>query len=45
MKKIYISFLLIILLFSACSKNLPTFGKGVSIGFDPRTVGMQMMIL
>jgi len=42
MKKIYISFLLIILLFSGCSNNLPTFGKGVSIGFDPRTVGMQI---
>ena len=41
MKKIYISFLLIILL-SGCSNNLPTFGKGVSIGFDPRTVGMQI---
>ena len=42
MKKIYISFLLIILLFSGCSNNLPTFGKGVSIRFDPRTVGMQI---
>ena len=42
MKKIYISFLLIILLFSGCSNNLPTFGKGVSISFDPRTVGMQI---
>ena len=42
MKKIYISFLLIILLSSGCSNNLPTFGKGVSIGFDPRTVGMQI---
>ena len=42
MKKIYISFLLIILFFSGCSNNLPTFGKGVSISFDPRTVGMQI---
>ena len=42
MKKIYISFLLIIFLLSGCSNNLPTFGKGVSIGFDPRTVGMQI---
>jgi osmotically-inducible protein OsmY len=42
MKKIYISFLLIIFLFSGCSNNLPTFGKGVSISFDPRTVGMQI---
>ena len=41
MKKIYISFLLIILL-GGCSNNLPTFGKGVSISFDPRTVGMQI---
>ena len=41
MKKIYISFLLITLL-SGCSNNLPTFGKGVSISFDPRTVGMQI---
>ena len=41
MKKIYISFLLIIL-FSGCSNNLPTFGRGVSISFDPRTVGMQI---
>ena len=42
MKKIYISFLLIIFLFSGCGNNLPTFGKGVSISFDPRTVGMQI---
>src|SRR6056300_1445394 len=42
MKKIYISFLIIIFLFSGCSNNLPTFGKGVSISFDPRTVGMQI---
>ena len=42
MKKIYISFLLIILLLSGCSNNLPTFGKGVSISFDPRTLGMQI---
>jgi osmotically-inducible protein OsmY len=42
MKKIYISFLLITFLLSGCSNNLPTFGKGVSISFDPRTVGMQI---
>ena len=42
MKKIYISFLLIIFLLNGCSNNLPTFGKGVSISFDPRTVGMQI---
>ena len=42
MKKIYISFLLIMFLFSGCSNNRPTFGKGVSISFDPRTVGMQI---
>jgi osmotically-inducible protein OsmY len=41
-KKI-ISFSLLILIFSGCAKNnLGTFGKGVSIGFDPRTVGMQI---
>ena len=35
----------LILLFSilgCAGNNLGTFGKGVSIGFDPRTVGMQI---
>ncbi|MAV05686.1 MAG: phospholipid-binding protein [Candidatus Pelagibacter sp.] len=39
MKKI--NLLLIIIFLTSCgSKNLGTFGKGVSITFDPRTVGM-----
>ena len=39
MKKIKL--LLIIIFLTSCgSKNLGTFGKGVSITFDPRTVGM-----
>jgi len=42
MKKI-VSFIFIFLLFSSCGKQaISTFGKGVSIGFDPRTVGMQI---
>ena len=41
-KKI-ISLTFLILLVTSCIKsNLSTFGKGVSIGFDPRTVGMQI---
>jgi len=32
-----------LLLVAACGKStLSTFGRGVSIGFDPRTVGMQI---
>ena len=34
--------LLIFILASCVGKNITTFGKGVSIGFDPRTVGMQI---
>ena len=42
MKKI-ISFIFLLLLITGCGKSsLSTFGKGVSIGFDPRTVGMQI---
>ena len=42
MKKI-ISFILLLLLTISCTKSgLSTFGRGVSIGFDPRTVGMQI---
>ena len=41
-KKIVSSFLLILLLGSCVKPNFSTFGKGVSIGFDPRTVGMQI---
>ena len=41
-KKI-ISLTFIILILSSCaSGNLTTFGKGVSIGFDPRTFGTQI---
>jgi len=41
-KKI-ISLIFLILILTGCIKsNLSTFGKGVSIGFDPRTVGMQI---
>ena len=39
MKKINLLFIFIFLT-SCGSKNLGTFGKGVSITFDPRTVGM-----
>jgi osmotically-inducible protein OsmY len=41
-KKI-ISLTFLILVLTGCVKsNLSTFGKGVSISFDPRTVGMQI---
>jgi|TARA_B110000305_G_scaffold55347_1_gene61092 osmotically-inducible protein OsmY len=42
MKKI-ISLVFLLLLVTSCGKNsFSTFGKGVTIGFDPRTVGMQI---
>jgi osmotically-inducible protein OsmY len=42
MKKI-ISFTLLFLLVTSCGKpSFTSFGRGVSIGFDPRTVGMQI---
>ena len=42
MKKI-IKIIFITLLLNSCApKNLGTFGRGVSITFDPRTVGMQI---
>jgi len=42
MKKI-ISFIFLLLLIGSCGKSsLSSFGRGVSIGFDPRTVGMQI---
>jgi osmotically-inducible protein OsmY len=41
-KKIISFFLLGIILTSCVGNNIGTFGKGVSIGFDPRTVGMQI---
>jgi|TARA_B110000971_G_scaffold158734_1_gene162131 osmotically-inducible protein OsmY len=41
-KKI-ISLVFLTLLLTGCAKSsLSSFGKGVSIGFDPRTVGMQI---
>ena len=41
-KKI-ISLVFLILVLNSCVKgNISTFGKGVSIGFDPRTLGMQI---
>jgi osmotically-inducible protein OsmY len=40
-KIISLTFLLLVL--ASCIKsNISTFGRGVSIGFDPRTVGMQI---
>ena len=41
-KKIISVTFLTLVLTSCVNKNLSTFGKGVSIGFDPRTVGMQI---
>ncbi len=42
MKKI-ISIIFLFSLFVSCMKpSVSTFGRGVSIGFDPRTVGMQI---
>tara|TARA_B110000285_G_scaffold223324_1_gene278660 strand:- start:964 stop:1554 length:591 start_codon:yes stop_codon:yes gene_type:complete len=43
MKKKIISLSFLMLLLTGCTtSSLSTFGKGVSIGFDPRTVGMQI---
>ncbi len=42
MKKI-ISLIFLLLLVNSCTRSsLSTFGRGVSVGFDPRTVGMQI---
>ena len=41
-KKIISLVFLTLVLNSCVSGNLSTFGKGVSIGFDPRTLGMQI---
>ena len=42
MKKIF-KFLLLLIFINSCSpKNFGSFGRGVSISFDPRTVGMQI---
>ena len=41
--KFFFTILAIVLTLTSCaSKNVGTFGKGVSISFDPRTVGMQI---
>ncbi len=38
-----INFLIILLFLSSCGfKNVGSFGKGVTVSFDPRTVGMQI---
>jgi len=42
MKKTINTILLFLLLTSCGKPSLSTFGRGVSIGFDPRTVGMQI---
>jgi osmotically-inducible protein OsmY len=42
MKKIISLTLLFSILTGCVGNNFGTFGKGVSIGFDPRTVGMQI---
>ena len=42
MKKIIKISIILIFLVSCGSKNIGTFGRGVSITFDPRTVGMQI---
>lgn len=41
-KKIFNIIILLFFLTSCVTKNLGTFGKGVTVGFDPRTVGMQI---
>ena len=42
MKKL-VSFILLFLIIASCSRSgFSTFGRGVSVGFDPRTVGMQI---
>ena len=41
-KKIISLIFLILILNNCAGRNLSTFGKGVSISFDPRTVGMQI---
>ena len=42
MKKILNILIIILFLTSCAGKNVGSFGKGVSITFDPRTVGMQI---
>ena len=42
MKRILNLLIIFLFLISCGSKNLGSFGKGVNITFDPRTVGMQI---
>ena len=42
MTKKFFNLILLLLFLTSCAKNIGTFGKGVTIGFDPRTVGMQI---
>ena len=42
MKKITSLIFLFLLITNCGTRSFSTFGKGVSIGFDPRTVGMQI---
>jgi len=42
MKKIISIIFLFLVTVGCSSSSLSTFGRGVSIGFDPRTVGMQI---
>ena len=42
MKKIIKSLLVLLILTSCSFQNFSSFGRGVSVSFDPRTVGMQI---
>jgi len=42
MKKLNSLVILLLFLTSCGAQNFGTFGRGVSITFDPRTVGMQI---
>ncbi len=42
MTKKFFNLILLLLFLTSCANNIGTFGKGVTIGFDPRTVGMQI---
>jgi osmotically-inducible protein OsmY len=42
MKKIIKSLLVLLILTSCSVQNFSSFGRGVSVSFDPRTVGMQI---
>ena len=42
MKKIFSLLIIFLFLISCSGKNLGSFGRGVDITFDPRTVGMQI---